>query len=86
VTQICLAWLLAQRDITGVIAGASSADQVQSIARASDIKLAPNDLRSIDEGFAQVKIDKNAGLSWSGRTRNLVRRAGGKIKRSLGLT
>lgn len=86
VTQICLAWLLAQRDITGVIAGASSADQVQSIARAGDIKLAPNDLRSIDEGFAQVKIDKNAGLSCSGRTRNLVRRAGRKIKRSLSLT
>ena len=49
-TQIALAWLLHQRDVTP-IPGTKHAKYVEENARSADVELSPEDLRSIDQAF-----------------------------------
>lgn len=45
---LAVAWLLAQRAVASVIAGASAADQVRANARVATVELTGEDLRGID--------------------------------------
>lgn len=83
-SQICLAWLLAQPGITGVVAGASTTTQVLENARAAEIALTPEECRTLGDRFADLRIDPDAGMGVSHRIHRLGRRVGGKIKRVLG--
>ena len=78
--QICLAWLLQQRDVSAVVAGASGPEQAVSNARACDILLSPEEENKIASAFASVRIDPDEGLDWRARGIDLVRR----VRRKLG--
>jgi aryl-alcohol dehydrogenase-like predicted oxidoreductase len=78
--QICLAWLLQQRDVSAVIAGASGPEQAVANARACDIQLSPKEEDKIASDFARVRIDPDEGLDWRTRGIDLARR----VRRKLG--
>ena len=48
-TQIALAWLLHQQDLTAPIVGASKPQYLDEAIAAIDIKLSPDDLRYLEE-------------------------------------
>lgn len=83
VSQVCLAWLLQQDHVAGVIAGASNVDQVQANSAASEIMLEPDELDSIERRFATLRIDPMAGEDWQSRVNHFLRRARRKLGRIL---
>jgi len=83
VTQICLAWLLHQDNVDGVIAGASSVEQVIAHAAVSDLALEPEEVESIGLCFASVWIDPMAGRDWRARVDHFLGRARRKLGRML---
>ena len=54
-SQVALAWLLAQEGVTAVIAGARRAAQARDNARAADLKLAPDVVAALSEVTEKVK-------------------------------
>ncbi len=46
--QLALAWLLANRSVSTVIAGASKPEQVEENAKATELRLTPEDLKELD--------------------------------------
>lgn len=48
-SQVAIAWLLGQRQVASVIAGATTAEQVRSNAAAATVVLSPEDLAELDE-------------------------------------
>ena len=83
VTQICLAWLLHQENVDGVIAGASSVEQVIAHAAVSELRLEPEEVESIGLRFAGVRIDPMAGQDWRARVDHFLGRARRKLGRIL---
>lgn len=79
VSQVALAWLLHRPGIHAPIVGASSPEQIEENAGATDLSLTPEELRSIGDGFARLRIDPGEGFSRSVRARQLA----GRIKRRL---
>jgi aryl-alcohol dehydrogenase-like predicted oxidoreductase len=55
-SEVALAWLLAQSGVTAVIAGASSETQAASNARAAGLALDAAELSLLDQTFSQVRI------------------------------
>ena len=50
--QVAIAWLLARREVSSVILGARTVTQLDDNLRAAEIKLAPEDVKELDEGSA----------------------------------
>jgi aryl-alcohol dehydrogenase-like predicted oxidoreductase len=50
--QVAIAWLLARREVSSVILGARTVAQLDDNLRAAEIKLAPEDVKELDEGSA----------------------------------
>jgi aryl-alcohol dehydrogenase-like predicted oxidoreductase len=72
--EVCLAWLLARPGLGAVIAGASSPEQAQGNARASELRLSPQDVARIGSafsGFDPAPKAPSAGLrrlrAWASR-------------------
>ncbi|MFB0976794.1 MAG: aldo/keto reductase [Myxococcota bacterium] len=81
IATICLAWLLHQEQVNGVVVGASHPDQAIANARAGDVVLRNEEVQSIGRRFAQVHIDTSVGLGMGERTRKLIQRARRKLNR-----
>ena len=73
VGTVALAWLLARQEVSAVIVGASSPDQLQASVGALAVDLAVGELRAIDEASAALRLQQ-AG-------RGFLRRAARKAKR-----
>jgi len=54
ILELAISWLLAHRPVASVIAGASSADQVRTNARAANLQLSANNLEEIDAALNEV--------------------------------
>ena len=54
ILDLAIAWLLAHQPVASVIAGASSADQVHTNARAANLQLGANNLEEIDAALKEV--------------------------------
>lgn len=69
-TQVSLAWLLAQNAVTSVIAGARTADQARENARAAELQLTDDVLAKLTEITEPVKrhIGLNADM-WQSDSR-----------------
>jgi aryl-alcohol dehydrogenase-like predicted oxidoreductase len=52
IATVCLAWALAQRGVTSVIAGASSEEQCRQNAAAMHLELPPDDAGALGEAMA----------------------------------
>ena len=78
--QVCLAWLLAEPRVSGVIAGASSPEQAIENAAADEVDLSEAEASAIGSRFATLKIDRYAGLDWKTRMRRLARRTRRKLR------
>jgi aryl-alcohol dehydrogenase-like predicted oxidoreductase len=50
--QVAIAWLLARREVSSVILGARTVAQLDDNLRAAEIKLAPEDVKELDDGSA----------------------------------
>ena len=81
IATICLAWLLHQAQVSGVVVGASRPDQAIANARAGDIVLRDEQVESISRRFAQVYIDTSAGVGMGERAHKLIQRARRKLSR-----
>jgi len=84
VSQICLAWLLHQDSVRGVIVGASDADQARANAGATEIALDAGELSAMAERFARLRLDPLAGQGWRDRGAHLLGRVRRKARRLLG--
>jgi len=54
ILELAFSWLLAHQPVASVIAGASSAEQVRTNARAANLQLSANDLKEIDAALTTV--------------------------------
>jgi methylglyoxal reductase len=63
VSQIALAWLLAQPGLSAVVVGASSEGQAQANARAASLQLAAEERARIAAAFESLTLDPEAKLS-----------------------
>jgi aryl-alcohol dehydrogenase-like predicted oxidoreductase len=54
--QIALAWLLAQKPWIVPIPGTTRMDRLEENIGATEVELAPEDLREIDEAASQIKV------------------------------
>lgn len=77
-SEVALAWLLAQPGVTSVIAGASTPSQVRASARAADLRLAPDEVEALGLAFQGLPLDLGPAKE------SLVRRGIRRLKRSLG--
>ena len=84
ISQICLAWLLHQDFVRGVIAGASDAEQARANAEAVRIVLDPDELSALADRFAGLRLDPLAGQGWRNRGAHLLGRVRRKARRLLG--
>jgi aryl-alcohol dehydrogenase-like predicted oxidoreductase len=50
--EVALAWIMARPGVTAPIASATSAEQVDSLVRATEIKLTPADMTALDQASA----------------------------------
>jgi aryl-alcohol dehydrogenase-like predicted oxidoreductase len=50
--QTAIAWLLARREVSSVILGARTVAQLDDNLRAAEIKLAPEDVKELDDASA----------------------------------
>jgi len=50
--EVALAWIRARPGVTAPIASATSVEQVESLARAAELELAPDDMAALDEASA----------------------------------
>lgn len=83
--QVCLAWLLAQPPVAGVLVGGSSVAQVQEAAGAAELALTPAERAGLRAGFEGMRYDRNAGKPWHRRARERGRRAAARLRHLLGL-
>jgi aryl-alcohol dehydrogenase-like predicted oxidoreductase len=51
--EVALAWLIARAGVTAPIASATSLEQVDSLVRATQLKLSAEDVQSLDVASAQ---------------------------------
>lgn len=87
-SQVCLAWALAQRGVSHVIAGATSEKQVVDNAAAGSLALTPAQVGQLASAIHDCRLDPMPGASLRTRMRHQarrVRRLGGKLLRRLGL-
>ncbi len=84
VSQICLAWLLHQELVRGVIVGASDTGQARANAEAVQIRLDASELSALADRFAGLRLDPMAGQSWRDRGAHLLGRVRRKARRLLG--
>jgi methylglyoxal reductase len=87
-SQVCLAWALAQPGVTNVIAGATTPRQATENAGASRLKLTPSEVTRLSEAIRTSRLDPAPGKSLRTSLRTKVRRVrslGGKILRRVGL-
>lgn len=56
--EVCLAWLLAQPGVAGVIAGASSPEQARANAATTNLELDADELVRLDAAFRDVDITR----------------------------
>lgn len=47
--QVALAWLIAKKEVSTIILGARTTEQLDDNLRATDVKLAPEDVKALDE-------------------------------------
>lgn len=80
-STVCLAWLLHQSHVSGVVVGASHPDQAVANARASELALSEGDMIAIGKRFAAVTIDVAKGLGPRARAREFGRRARRRLRR-----
>lgn len=71
--QICLAWLLHQDAVSGIVAGARTIDQVAANAHSCEIRLDDDEVDVIGRRFSEVRIRGRGGFGR--RVRMLWRRA-----------
>lgn len=83
-SQIALAWLLHEPGVGGVIAGASSLEQIRENAQAVEIELSPKERDTLAARFASLRLDPMAGRGLRDRARVLARRVRGKLARLRG--
>jgi len=50
--EVALAWVLARPGVTAPIASATSVEQVESLVRATTLKLTPADMEALDKASA----------------------------------
>ena len=55
-TQLALAWVLHQRNVTAVIVGATRPDPVHETVAAADVKLSDDTLRAIDDALRTAVV------------------------------
>lgn len=69
-TDVCLAWLLAQEGVTSVIVGARNANQARSNARAADLMLPDDVIESLSNATEALKqrLASNADM-WQSKSR-----------------
>lgn len=87
-SQVCLAWALAQPGVTQVIAGATSERQVVENAAAGLLVLTQLEITRLTDAIQACRLDPMPGASLRTRVRSRVRRVrslGGKALRRLGL-
>lgn len=84
VSQICLAWLLHQESVRGVIVGASDAGQARLNAEAAQITLDADELSALAARFARLRLDPMADQGWRDRGAHLLGRVRRKARRLLG--
>ena len=52
--EVAIAWTLTNPAVTGAIIGVRSAEQVNGIAAAADVHLAPDEIQEITQGARQA--------------------------------
>jgi aryl-alcohol dehydrogenase-like predicted oxidoreductase len=60
--RVALAWLLARKPFIVPIPGGTRMEHLDDNSAAAELRLAPDDLREIDEAFSRLEI-KGAALS-----------------------
>jgi aryl-alcohol dehydrogenase-like predicted oxidoreductase len=50
--QVAIAWLLAKKEVTSVIIGARTVDQLEDNLKATEVLLTPDDVKALDESSA----------------------------------
>lgn len=87
-SQVCLAWALAQPGVTNVIAGATSARQATENAQAGRLDISTTEVSRLTQAILACRLDTAPGASLQMHLRNQlrrVRRLGGKVLRRVGL-
>jgi methylglyoxal reductase len=87
-SQVCLAWALAQPGVSHVIAGATRESQVLENAAAGSMALARQEISRLTDAIRACGLDLTPGASVRTRVRNQVRRVrrlGSELLRRFGL-
>ena len=78
VTQVVLAWTIAQPGVTSALVGARTAEQVRENALAAELKLGAEELSDIASAFAAVKIDRGQSSGIGAKARAALKRLLGR--------
>lgn len=87
-SQVCLAWALAQPGVTNVVAGATNPRQVAENAAAGRLALSEQEVTRLAQAMRDCRLEPAPGASLRMRLRNKARRVrslGGKVLRRIGL-
>ncbi len=81
-SEVALAWLLAQPVVAGVIAGARTEAHIRASADAMKVKLLPHEVSALRQAFEGLALKRAS--SKRGAAKSLARRGLGRVKRLLG--
>ncbi len=79
-SQIAVAWLMEQNQVTSTLVGASTVLQAQSNARILEIELSAEELSTLSKAFSQLQL---SGASPLGKAVQQVRNKVGKLRNQL---
>lgn len=80
-SAVCLAWVCAQRGVTGAIVGASSEAQLAENVEAWGVSLSPDEHIAIGERFGRVVLDRDLGATLGMKVRRRLGRVRERIAR-----
>ncbi|MEM6294714.1 MAG: aldo/keto reductase [Myxococcota bacterium] len=83
IVQVVLAWVLHQPGVTAAIVGVSRPEQARDTARAATLALEPEEVTSIERGFAALQLDPTAEPRKRDRVERKARAVAGRLLRRL---
>ncbi|MCB9726033.1 MAG: aldo/keto reductase [Spirochaetaceae bacterium] len=81
--ELALAWVLAADGVQAAIAGASSSEQLEALARVPEIRLASEERARLGDVFARLELDPHPGVPWRMRAEAFFRRRVAGLRRRL---
>lgn len=83
VTDLALAFVLAQPGVSGAVVGASSAEQARRNASAAELTLSASELSSLSAAAGALQLDHSAGQDTLSRVLDKAKRIARRIERAL---